>query len=497
MKAAHLFGFSTQDSRRSYLLWSLLLLGILITCITLMVLDADQLPRKHLLFAVGVIGLWRYSWKMVHAARAIYYRHYHYPKLRAAADLGGKASELLVIVPSYRVAASINYRVYRKLFEELQSYGVPSRVAACITDPVDVSLIEKAREDVGYDVAVDYLPQSGKGKRSAMAEALSLFLAQGIDDNAQLVLMDGDTLLSDNVFNQSCCFLSRFSDLGAITCHNVPLVKGSNVIRQWYKQRMALRNFYMNSLSLSHGLLVLTGRFSLFRARILVNKDFIHTLEHDSIQHWRYGRLKMLTGDDKSSWFYLLRYRWKMLYLPDVTINCVEEAIDSRFVVSSLNLMKRWYGNMLRNNGRALALGPKHCGFFLWLCILDQRVSIWTTLTGPAFVGLFALLYSPIIFAAYLAWVIIGRGLNCMVIALVSRSFHPLYIFLLWYEQVIGSALKVYVLFRLNRQKWNRQKIQTGGTSSLHDVLWPRLLTLASVMSLVLFIALIHGFLTI
>ncbi len=476
----------------SALLSGFVLLLLVIMCVTLVTLYKIDLPEQEIWLTVGIIGFWRYSWKTVHAFRGIYYQTVKYPKLKAIAQGAKKPSELLVIVPSYRSKPLINFRVYKKLFEELESFGVKARVAACITDPADIEIVETARQ--GKEVEIYYLPQNGKGKRVAMVEALNLFYQQGYSANAQLVLMDGDTLLSDNIFHKTCIFLSKYRDLGAVTCHNRALVSGASLVRQWYRQRLSQRHFYMNSVSLSHRLMVLTGRFSMFKANILLSPEFIHRLEYDYINHWRCGRLKMLTGDDKSSWFHLLLTGWKMLYLPDVVVDCLEEPAQGNFFRSSSNLMRRWYGNMLRNNGRALQLGPRHCGLFLWLCLLDQRVSIWTSLTGPVFALLLSVTLSPVVIAAYFVWVMFGRSLNCLFVASMTGQFHPMFIPLLWYEQVVGSALKVFVLFRLDRQKWTRQGISSGdGGRSFWGLNYlPRLLTLASCTSLVIVLAILH-----
>jgi hypothetical protein len=104
-------------------------------------------------------------------------------------------------------------------------------------------------------------------------------------------------------------------------------------------------------------------------------------IERDTIDHWLHGRFQFLMGDDKSSWFHLLRNGWNMLYLPDV--NCVSlESRDESFLRASMSLPYRWFGNTMRNNPRALALGPWRTGWFIWFVLLDQRVSMWTSLVG-------------------------------------------------------------------------------------------------------------------
>ncbi len=68
--------------------------------------------------------------------------------------------------------------------------------------------------------------------------------------------------------------------------------------------------------------------------------------------------MKFLTGDDKSTWFWLPKRGYEMAYLPDVRSVSMESQPKPGFVDSAVALMLRWFGNMLRTNGRALALGP-------------------------------------------------------------------------------------------------------------------------------------------
>jgi glycosyltransferase Alg8 len=70
--------------------------------------------------------------------------------------------------------------------------------------------------------------------------------------------------------------------------------------------------------------LTLTGRMSLYRARVALSDGFIDLLQHDAIDHYRLGRVKFLTGDDKSTWYYILRSGREMLYVPDVRVITVE-----------------------------------------------------------------------------------------------------------------------------------------------------------------------------
>ncbi|MFT7221768.1 MAG: glycosyltransferase Alg8 [Candidatus Azotimanducaceae bacterium] len=40
-------------------------------------------------------------------------------------------------------------------------------------------------------------------------------------------------------------------------------------------------------------------------------------LEADHLEHWLWGNFRFLSGDDKSTWYYMLTQDAKMLYVPD------------------------------------------------------------------------------------------------------------------------------------------------------------------------------------
>jgi glycosyltransferase Alg8 len=290
-----------------------------------------------------------------------------------------------------------------------------------------------------------------------MAQALRTIRRQPVPADAQVILMDGDSLIGVETLRKSCQILADSPDVGAVTTENLPLVSGNVVTREWYRLRMAHRDVLMSSLALSCKLLVLTGRFSVFRAEIAATAEFITAVERDHVDHWRLGRIAMVTGDDKSTWFMVLRHGWKMLYIPDAQIHPLEELPQRGFFQSSVQLMVRWYGNMARGNFRAVPLGPRRCGWFTWLCLIDQRVSPWTSLIGPTTMCVAAYLHGSGYILAYLLWVILSRSMICAAYLVVSGRFHPLFPFLLYYNQFCGAWIKIYVFFHPYRQKWTRQ----------------------------------------
>ena len=72
--------------------------------------------------------------------------------------------------------------------------------------------------------------------------------------------------------------------------------------------------------------------------------------------------MQLLTGEDKSTWFWLLNADYRMLYLPDVQVTTIEHPPSRWLLPASTQLMLRWFGNMLRISFRAIALGPRRIG---------------------------------------------------------------------------------------------------------------------------------------
>jgi glycosyltransferase Alg8 len=112
---------------------------------------------------------------------------------------------------------------------------------------------------------------------------------------------------------------------------------------------------------------------------------------------------------------------------------------------------------MLRASGRAIALGPRRLGPFLWWCLVDQRISMWTPLVGPIAALCLAVAVTPVFLYAYVLWVMLTRLLQTLALLTVRPTVDGLYPFLIYYNQLYGAFLKTFILFRLDRQRWTRQ----------------------------------------
>ena len=417
------------------------------------------------ILAIGLIGIWRYGWWSIHLARAVIYRNHVYPRLRRDADRRAEHPDhIFVLVTSFRIRPEVTYRVYESILRNAASYGIPTTVIASLSDRSDVDVLDHVIGDLELPrhVTVRYMFQRGDGKRSAMAEVLRAVSRSMPSERSLVVFMDGDIRLPDGTFRRSMPF---FCDrrVGAVTTHNRGIVDGDAITREWYDLRFAQRHLLMSSMALSRRLLVLTGRYSIIRADLATDPSFIDQLENDTVDHWRFGRFKFLSGDDKSTWFWLLQRGWHMLYLPDVEVHGFEELPDrKRFFASSVDLMRRWYGNMLRINGRAISVGPRPMGLFTWWSLIDQRLSMWTGLIGPSVAILMTVFVRPSFLLAYLLWIMGTRLVASTILGLQHGRFSFVWPSLLYYSQITGALVKTYVNFRYNRQRWTRQGISSG-----------------------------------
>lgn len=435
----------------------------------------DPLSDTFLL-SIGIIGVWRYSWWIFHALRACYYLRVRFPRIRRHAEAAGgePVDHVYCLVTSYAIDPQVSWPVYEALFHEVASYGRPATIVAAVSHQSDIDLLERVCEAVGLPDHVELVSmfQEGTGKRPAMAEALRAISRRMPTENAICIFMDGDVVVRPGALSKVVPVLQANPQIGAATADNRGMTEGDGWTREWYDLRFAQRHLLMSSMSLSGKLLVLTGRFSVIRAHLATDPDFIRQIEHDAIDHWRLGRINFLSGDDKSTWFWLLRRGWGMIYLPDVRADSFEELPASNLVVGAVSLLKRWYGNMLRTSDRAIALGPHQIGLFPWWCLVDQRLSMWTSLVGPVVAIILAITYDPAFLLVYGLWILGTRTFIGSVLCLVVRGrWAPHWPWMLFMNQILGGVVKTFVFFRMDRQKWTRQEIATadgsaGGLSS-------------------------------
>jgi mannuronan synthase len=425
------------------------------------------------LLVMGALGIWRYGWALTNFTRAIIYRLWVYPRRKRQAVArflaAGVPAHAYFLVTTFMVDTAATIACYRALFTAAARARDGATVVVSVVDGADERLIrglyDNAPDDMGrVQLVIDRIKSNGK--RDALARGLRIIARMAPTRHDIVVFVDGDTLVPEDVVEQSAPMFTN-PELGALTTDEGVLIEKQNLFKDWFILRFDQRQVMMCSMGLANHVLTLTGRMSVFRGHLAVNPAFIEGIAADSLDHWRLGRVAFLTGDDKSTWYWLLRNGWQMAYLPDVRSWSMETQPRETFYASSKVLMVRWFGNMMRTNGRALKLPPRLIGPFTWWSIFDQRVSMWTTLVGPIAVAITALTETATIIPLYIAWVMITRYIFCAIIALFRGTWFPVtHPFILYFGQVAGAVVKTYVIFRLDKQKWTRQG--AGGGAGLN-----------------------------
>ncbi|NOZ54551.1 MAG: glycosyltransferase family 2 protein [Gammaproteobacteria bacterium] len=441
-----------------------------------------QIPNRiwynetfQLALGLGFIGIWRYSWWLVHFFRAQIFSRSVFPKQRAAADAvwdaGWRPKTLNILMTTYREDKKITERVIASILRECRLVGVPSTLFVGSGDDYDEQIITAFIQQHGkkIDLKVVFVRQNKPGKRFAIGLVLRAMARYGVDGDDPVVFMDGDSVLGQECLKKCLPIFMTNPGVEALTTDEKVIVEeGPEWVRAWLNMRFAQRHLGMQSHALSNKVLTLTGRMSVFRARNVVNKDFIRTIEVDYLNHWLWDRFRFLSGDDKSTWYWLLKSGADMYYVPDALVTTIER-IEGNGRERMVQNLLRWSGNILRNGSRAIALGPRRVGPFIWWCIVDQRLAMWTTLVGPISAIILAFYIEPIMLLVYLVWVIISRTFLALLLYPYAGRIYVSFPFFLFINQLINSIVKVYIVFRLPKQRWmnrgNQKAIRNADSS--------------------------------
>ena len=417
---------------------------------------------------IGTLGVWRYSWWSIHAIRAWIYGKIVYPGMRdqgaALWESGWRPRHLHFMMTTYKEHKDITEKVVRSICKEIKAAGVPGTIwlgSSVIDDEVIIEDFLR-REFNDLDLTLRIIRQNVPGKRVAIGLVLRAMSRANVPDDDLVVFMDGDFILEDGAVRNCLPLFKLYPDLQACTTDEEVIVLGPRWVEIWLKMRFAQRRLAMQSHALSGRVLTLTGRMSVFRANHLKKLELIRLLEADYLNHWLWGNFRFLSGDDKSTWYFLLKQNAKMLYVPDA-LGYTVEVIDGSGMDRMVQNFRRWSGNMLRNGMRAMKLGPRAMPFFIWWCLLDQRVSIWTMLVSPTLAVCTSLLYSPYYILSYILFVAVTRMMLSLFLFGYSRKVHISYPLILYANQIINASVKVYAIFRLSKQRWANRGNQSAG----------------------------------
>lgn len=417
---------------------------------------------------IGTLGIWRYSWWFTHAMRAQIYARKVFPRLRAEANdawtQGWRPRHVHFMMTTFREHREVTEKVVESICRQLRDMNVPGTVWLGSGDIYDERIIEDYLRLYAGDLDLEFVMvrQNQPGKRLAIGLVLRAMNRGSVQDDDVIVFMDGDAILGENCVRNCASLFVNDPELQAVTTDEEVICHGPNWVRTWLVMRFAQRRIAMQSHALSGKVLTLTGRMSVFRAKHLANIKLIRLLEADHLNHWLWGDFRFLSGDDKSTWYYMLLQDAKLLYVPDAMAYTVEY-IEGTGLERMVQNFRRWSGNMLRNGARALALGPRKVGFFIWWCILDQRVAMWTMLVSPILAVMASTLVTSSYIVSYVLWILISRMMLSLVLYFYTARVNLAFPFILYFNQLINASVKVYCLFRLSKQRWTNRGDQAAG----------------------------------
>ena len=443
------------------------------TCFVLLSLLPNSIwdPDAHeIVYVIGILGIWRYAWWFNHWVRALIYEKSTYPVRRDAAaalwESGWRPRHIHVQMTTFREHREISEAVIRALCREFREAGVPATIWLGSSELEDEEKIARHLKLVGadLDVTLRIIRQNQPGKRVAIALILRGMSRAGLDKDDLVIFMDGDFVFHPGLVRKCLPLFALDPDLHALTTDEHVIVRGPRWMQSWLNMRFAQRRLAMQSHALSERVLTLTGRCSIFRAEHITSHDFIRLQEADYLNHWLWGEFRFLSGDDKSTWYTLLKHGVKMSYVPDASGTTIE-VVDGAGYTRMVENLRRWSGNMLRNGWRALMLGPRSMPFFIWWCCVDQRLAMWTMLFSPMIAVAGAMKVGAPFLIAYVIYIAITRALLSIVLFTYARRVDLNYIWSLYANQLLNAGVKLYMVWRLSKQKWANRGNQKQGFS--------------------------------
>ncbi len=426
--------------------------------------DPDLL---NVTLVLGSLGLWRFGWWFTHAIRAECYSRFKWPGMRRRADAvwksGWRPGRLHIQMTTYYEEPAITRRVIGSIIGQIRKEGIPTTLWIGTGSTYDEEIITEFVRTHAQDVDAElvFLRQNVPGKRMAIGMILRAINRRRIDKNDLVIFMDGDAVYASDVLEKTCSMFGADPDLQALTTNEEVICYGPEWIQSWLSMRFAQRRLAMQSHAMSDKVLTLTGRMSVFRAQHIIDAKFIRTIEADHLDHWLWGRFRFLSGDDKSTWYHLLTRHAKMTYVPDACVYTIEQ-IEGSGTGRMVQNFRRWSGNMLRNGSRAIALGPRTVQPFIWWCIVDQRIAMWTMMVSPT-LAILTLFVEPMYLLHCLIWVVLSRTILCLFLFRYARSTDLSWPFILYFNQIINASVKIFMIFHLSKQKWSNRGNQSAG----------------------------------
>lgn len=458
-------------------------------------------------FTLTFIAVWSYSVILFHGVRAYYYRFIKFPEIQLQTDFSLKPDIVVGLLTMYEMSQEQLIQSVNALIEEIQRYGVKAHILLAMSKKDrfsrEAQMVYSMLEGVHFveKINIELIPQRGFGKRDILKIGFEILKSycqkKRILKNFVALVMDGDTILTKDIFSRTIPYLLSSSRCGALTVDNRVVCDGEGQIYTLWNSFMRYlpRVFYLNST-----VTVLTGRFALMKGEYLLDSRLHDFVGSDKINHFLFGVIRLLTGDDKSTRHYFHEIGKEVWFIPDVFVYCQEtlpvkkikstddvlerswKHVYNTFNFGIVALIARFSRNMFLGGYREVANGPKRIGWGMWLTYLDQQVGFVRPQLSVSLVLILSHMWGIQVFAGYMFYVLLTRG-KALIGLMVLRPqrerdleyflkflfLFPFLALLLWVFQLLTSNVKDFVLWLIDLAKWTRADIKADVQLSRGD----------------------------
>jgi len=102
--------------------------------------------QKKLIFIMGIVGAWRYSWFFLNILRATYYKKIKFKELRKIEEYSGNEVDpehIFLLLTTFRIGTDVTIKVYKAAIKEAINCGYNVTIITSIVEMSEERLIRK------------------------------------------------------------------------------------------------------------------------------------------------------------------------------------------------------------------------------------------------------------------------------------------------------------------------------------------------------------------
>jgi len=203
--------------------------------------------QKKLIFIMGIVGAWRYSWFFLNILRATYYKKIKFKELRKIEEYSGNEVDpehIFLLLTTFRIGTDVTIKVYKAAIKEAINCGYNVTIITSIVEMSEERLIRKIFSTYKPPKRVKLIISriKGTGKRDGLSVGYRVVRnSNSIDLEKSIVaVIDGDSILGENLIQKCSRLFGINKNLGGLTTDEDAILAGDDfthkIYRQWYKK---------------------------------------------------------------------------------------------------------------------------------------------------------------------------------------------------------------------------------------------------------------------